>query len=87
MEQWNQLIRQFKDETDKPYLAEQLAHKIFTELSLLKIKQKDKFKQRMGPEYESFVASLDYPPELIQLVLGNDEFFLLTLELQQKFRR
>ena len=87
MEKWYDIVRKLQDESENKYLTRVFCEEVFHDLYNGKIKEKQKFKNRMGPEYESFVASLEYPPELIDLVLGNDEFFLLTLELQQKFRR
>ena len=89
MEDWYRLLRNLKDESDDPNTLGDLATKIFTLLSTNKLKDKQKFMNRMGPEYESFVSHLSesFPPEMVQELLRNDEFFTLTMTLQQRFRR
>ncbi len=82
MEQWNSLVR-------RENLPPRVAEEVFRLLSRMRIKDKGKFTQRMGPEFEAFVARLDedFPPEDVQTVLRNDEFFTLTLQLQAKYKR
>jgi hypothetical protein len=68
------------------YIAEKITHKIFYDLKRSKIREKGKFKNRMGPEFEQWVLSLmdDYSQELVTEILHDDEFWDQTLMLTQR---
>lgn len=80
MEKWNSLVR-------KENLNPRTAEAVFRTLSRMRIKDKGKFMQRMGPEFEAFADKVaeEYPD--VQDVLRHDEFFTLTMELQAKYKR
>jgi hypothetical protein len=82
MEQWNSLVR-------KLIASPRLAEAVFRILSRMRIKEKGKFMQRMGPEYDYLVSELSeqFDPSDVQYILRNDEFFTLTVELQSKYKR
>jgi hypothetical protein len=85
MEEWYKKVRLLKDESEAAYLTEKVCHKIFYDLKRLKIREKGKFKNRMGPEFESWVASLSQRfeeyPQLINSIVSDDEFWNQTLKL------
>ena len=82
MEQWNSLVRKLDT-------SPRLAEAVFRILSRMRIKEKGKFMQRMGPEYDYLVSELSeqFDPEDVQDILRNDDFFTLTVELQSKYKR
>lgn len=77
------MVRQMKDESEQPYFTEVFAHRVFHELSRMRIKEKVKFREQMGPEYEQWVEDLakEYAPEFIGEILQDDAFWTLTLKL------
>lgn len=85
MEQWYTLVRSLKnyEDSETSYKIERLAHKMFHDLGRVRIRDKGKFKNRMGPEFENWVASLarDYDSDLINELIGDDEFWETTLKL------
>jgi hypothetical protein len=82
MEAWNSIVRRMDT-------SPRLAEAFFRIVSRMRIKEKNKFTQRMGPEFESVVSQLseEFDPEDVRELLSNDEFFNATMELQAKFRR
>jgi hypothetical protein len=88
MEKWHNLVLNFKDESDNSHLTQLFCHQVFRELRTAKIKEKGKFKNRMGPEFEQWSAKLatEYPPDLVSEILQDDEFWLETLLQTQKIR-
>lgn len=85
MEAWYTLIRKLQDESENRYLTTKFVERVFHELKNGKIREKQKFKNRMGPEFEQWSASLlrDFPEELVQEILSDDEFWEQTLLLTQ----
>lgn len=83
MEGWYSMVRKMKDESEQPYFTETFTHQIFHELSRMRIKEKVKFRERMGAEYEQWIEELakQYDPDFIREILEDDEFWLLTLKL------
>ncbi len=82
MEEWYSKVRQLKDESEQPYFTEQFCQRVYHDLRRMKVRDKGKFKQRMGPEFDNWVARLheDYNPELSKEILNDDDFWLLTLK-------
>lgn len=85
MEAWYTLVRKLQDESENKYLTAKFVERVFHELKNGKIREKQKFKNRMGPEFEHWSASLlrDFPEELVQEILSDDEFWEQTLLLAQ----
>ena len=83
MEQWYSLVRNFRDESEKPNLTENFCKRVFHDIEKIRLRDKAKFKQRVGPEFEAWAASLaeDYPIALSKEILNDDEFWILTLKL------
>lgn len=83
MEAWYKKVRLLKDESETPYETERVTHKIFYDLKKYKIREKGKFKNRMGPEFETWTASLNeqFTPELVNALISDDEFWEETLKL------
>lgn len=83
MEEWHRIVRNFKDDSENPYLTQLFMYRVFQDLSNRKIKEKVKFKNRMGPEFEQWSAGLEqeYPKELMVEILNDDEFWAETLKV------
>ncbi len=83
MDEWYKKVRLLKDESETPYETEKVTHKLFYDLKRGKIREKGKFKNRMGPEFESWIASLNdrFAPELVNAIISDDEFWEATLKL------
>lgn len=83
MEAWYKKVRLLKDESETPFQTEKLTHKIFYDLKRTKIREKGKFKNRMGPEFENWVVTLQdrFAPELVNAIVSDDEFWEATLKL------
>jgi hypothetical protein len=83
MEEWYTKVRLLKDESETPYETEKVCHKLFYDLKRSKIREKGKFKNRMGPEFETWIAGLNerFAPELVTAIISDDEFWALTLKL------
>jgi len=83
MEEWYSIVRELKDASEVPYKTNDLCAHIFLVLKRSKIKEKIKFKQRMGPEFEKFVADLtmDYPADMVNAVISEDDFWETTIKL------
>ena len=87
METWYARVRDFKDESESPYVTQTFARTVFLEVGMfLKALSKDrrlKFKQRLGPEFEQWAADLSetYPESMVKGILEDDAFWKLTIEL------
>jgi hypothetical protein len=83
METWYAIVGNLRDDSEDPYKTQQLTHQIFRELRKAKIKDKGKFKNRMGPEFENWAQYLSeqYSPELVGEILQDDEFWIETLRV------
>jgi hypothetical protein len=86
MEKWYKKVRDMKDESEDSYLTQMITHEIYRDLWQMRIKDKGKFKNRMGPEFESWTESLShsYPKTALIAILNDDEFWALTLEVALK---
>jgi hypothetical protein len=83
MEEWYSGVRKWMDQFEERQEVKSFCDRIFQDLHFMKIKDKGKFKQRMGPEFELWAKGLeeDYPPELVVEILNDDPFWLLTLKV------
>lgn len=83
MEEWYSAVRTLKDESQIPYKTEEIAEKIYHDLKRLKIKDKGKFRQRMGPEFENWVFSLSerFPEPAVKEIVSDDDFWTATLKI------
>jgi hypothetical protein len=85
MEEWNKAVRILKDESVEPNKTAQLCERIFQDLRRMKIKDKKKFYERLGPEFENFTLKLeeDYPSYIVVNVLNEDDFWKLILKVSR----
>ena len=83
MEEWYRMVRNFKDDSEDSYLTQQFIYQVFRDLKRKNIKEKVKFKSRMGPEFEQCTSTLEqeFPRDLIVEILNDDEFWELTLKV------
>jgi hypothetical protein len=85
MEEWNKKVREMKDESELPHMTEKFVYHIFQDLvprnKRLKIKNKEKFYQRLGAEFDLWAENLEeqFPKTLVKEVLNDDEFWKLTV--------
>jgi len=86
MESWYKIVGNMRDESEDSYMTQQFAYQVYRELRSAKIKDKGKFKNRMGPEFEQWVSRLTnmYPSELVTEILSDDEFWLETMLVTQR---
>jgi hypothetical protein len=87
MDAWYEIVGNLRDESEDSYMTQQFAYQVHRELSSAKIKDKGKFKNRMGPEFEQWSARLatEYPEGLVIEILNDDVFWLETLRVTQLF--
>ena len=85
MEKWYDIIRKLQDDSENKYLTRHFAEHVYHVLKNAHIREKQKFKNRMGPEFEQWVSTLieEYPEELVQAVLSDDEFWTETMLVTQ----
>ena len=72
-----------KDGSTRPNKTAEICDRIYQDLHRMKIKDKGKFKQRMGPEFENWILRLeeDYDSYLVGFIVNDDDFWLLTLKV------
>jgi hypothetical protein len=85
MEQWYTIVGNLKDESEDSYKTQLFCHQVYRELRSAKIKDKGKFKNRMGPEFEQWSVRLTqyFPYELVHEILNDDDFWIETLRITQ----
>lgn len=85
MEKWYSDVRQLKDEYEEGLKVEEFCHYIWHSLRRLKIKDKGKFKQKIGPEFSIWVSKLelDFSEDLVKDIINNHEFWDLTWEVSR----
>jgi hypothetical protein len=83
MEEWYRMVRNLKDDSEDSYLTQQFIYQVFRDLKRKNIKEKVKFKSRMGPEFEQWTSTLEqeFSRDLIVEILNDDEFWELTLKV------
>lgn len=87
MEEWNKKVRDILDESESVYHTRQFIEYVFQDLiprnKRIKIKNKEKFNQRLGPEFELWAEELEekFTNVLVREILGDDEFWTLSLEV------
>jgi len=81
MDEWYTNVRRLREESESPHQTEKLTRLIYHTLRRSKIREKGKFKQRMGPEFEGFVNKLleNYSDEMVRQVVSDDGFWGATL--------
>jgi hypothetical protein len=83
MEEWNKMVRILKDESVEPNKTGQLCERVYQDIHRMRVKDKAKFKQRMGSDFDVWVLGLeqDYPSYIVVNVINEDEFWKLTLKV------
>jgi len=83
MEAWYTKVHELKDESESSYITQQITHRIFYDLKRMKVKDKGKFRQRIGPEFDGWVSNLSevFPSSAVSEIIADDEFWNLTLQL------
>ena len=85
MEKWYTIVRKLQDESEDKYVTRKFAERVFHELHNARIREKQKFKNRMGPEFEHWTASLvqDFGNDMVSEILNDDDFWVETLLVTQ----
>jgi hypothetical protein len=85
METWYSIVRKLQDESESKYKTLKFAERVYRELKNGRIREKQKFKNRMGPEFEQWVASLmdEFPETMVKEIISDDEFWEQTLLVTQ----
>jgi hypothetical protein len=83
MEEWYSAVRTLQDESDDGALVKSVCARIFYSLNRLKIKDKKKFSQRLGPEFDGWAESVEdvFPKELVREIIQDDDFWKLTFKV------
>jgi hypothetical protein len=83
MDKWYEIVGNLRDDSEDSYMTQQFVYQVYRELVSSKIKDKGKFRNRMGPEFEQWSGHLstEYPESLVIEILNDDEFWLETLEV------
>lgn len=83
MEQWYSKVRDLRDESESPASTSRFTKRVFYDLKKMRIREKIKFKQRMGPEFENWISHLheSFSNAIITEILNDDDFWELTLKL------
>ncbi len=83
MEKWYSIVRTFLDESEKPFKTRQFTDRVFQDLNRLRIRERNKFKERTGIEFDSWSQNLEkeYPSSLVREILNDDDFWLETLKV------
>lgn len=83
MEEWYKIVRNLKDESEDSYLTQQFVNQVYHELRVKRIKDKGKFVQRMGPEFDNWVMQISskFPLGMVTEIINDDVFWLETLKV------
>jgi hypothetical protein len=83
MEEWNKMVRILKDESVEPNKTGRLCERVYQDVHRIRVKDKGKFKQRTGSDFDMWVLGLeqDYPSYIVVNVINEDEFWKLTLKV------
>ncbi len=85
MENWYNIVRKLQDESENKYLTRKFCEHVYHDLKNSRIREKQKFKNRMGPEFEHWAHSLlsNFAQEMVTEILNDDEFWTETLLVTQ----
>jgi len=83
MEEWNKAVRLLKDDSINPNQTGNFCERVFQDVHRMRIKDKGKFKQRMGSDFDMWTLELreQYPQDIVVQILNDDEFWKLTLKV------
>jgi hypothetical protein len=86
MEAWYSAVRKLKDVSEDPKLTRDLCFQIYHDLMYMKLnrklKDKQKFRERKGHEFDAWTTELaeGYGSELISEVISDNEFWNSSLK-------
>lgn len=85
MEKWYSIVQSLQDESENKNLTKTFCEDVFHELLNARIREKQKFKNRMGPEFEQWSVSLSdrFPRDVVTEILNDDTFWQETLRITQ----
>lgn len=85
MENWYNIVRKLQDESENKYLTRKFTERVYHDLKNSRIREKQKFKNRMGPEFEQWITSLvhEYSDQLVTEIINDDDFWIETLNVTQ----
>ena len=86
MEEWYTEVRRLKDESEDRILTKNICDSIYQYFTRTKIKEKTKFKERMGIEFEKFTSKLadKYSETYFNQIIRDDEFWDVTVKTMLK---
>jgi hypothetical protein len=82
MEDWYRIVRNMKDESEDPFMIQQITHKIHRDIRTRKIKEQVKFRERMGVEFNKWIASMyqQFPTDIVNEIIQDEVFWEATLK-------
>ena len=85
MEGWKHLVLQQKDISLFPAQTEKFCHDMFVDIARMKLNKEvlSKFKQRLGPEFDEWVATKNtkFPNVMVSDIIADDTFWNTTWKL------
>ena len=86
MEKWYSIVKSLQDESENKNMPTKFCEDVFHELLNARIREKQKFKNRMGPEFEQWSVSLTerYPQGMVTEIVSDDTFWEETLRITQR---
>jgi len=87
MEEWYSIVRKLKDESEDAKHTRDFCYEVYHDLMYIKqnrkLKDKEKFYNRKGHEFEAWTDELadTYSQDLITAVLSDDVFWKTTLKI------
>jgi hypothetical protein len=85
MEKWYRLVQTLQDESENKDRTKKFCEHVFHDLLNARIREKQKFKNRMGPEFEQWSTHLAtlFPRDMVTEIVSDDEFWEETLRITQ----
>lgn len=86
MEKWYNIVRKLQDESENKYLTRKFCEQVYQDLKNVRLREKQKFKNRMGPEFEQWTSLLadEYPRGMVEEIINDDEFWIETMLVTQR---
>jgi len=85
MENWKNLVLQQKDLSVYPAQTEKFCHEMFVDIARIRLNKEvlSKFKQRMGPEFDGWVAEKNkkFPTVMVSDIIADETFWTTTWKL------
>lgn len=85
MEQWNEILRDMLEDEEPriQYEIRCITMRIYHDLLSMRIREKNKFRDRTGAEFQKWSEGLEqeFDPDIVEEIISDDEFWQLTLKL------